>query len=92
MYEETKAVAPHEVRLSKQLEAKIPKEEVVFYKEKFVPEDFTIELRYSLWTDLCGEQTEFQDALEQISYFQILKINVFNLFDFSTMSHEMIQA
>ena len=47
-------------------------------------------MKYSLWTDLSGEQSEFQDALDQLSYHQVLKINVFNLFDFSTMAHDMI--
>ena len=50
-----------------------------------------MEFKYSLWTDLCGEQTEFQDAFDQLSYHQFLKINVFNLFDFSTIGHEMVQ-
>ena len=27
-------------------------------------EDFTGEFKYSLWTDLCGESTEFQDAFD----------------------------
>ena len=27
-----------------------------------------------------------------MSYYQILKVNVFNLFDFSTMGHEMIHV
>jgi len=49
------------------------------------------ELQYSLWTDLSGEQTEFLDALEQLMYSQILKVNIFSLFDFSTVGHEMIQ-
>ena len=52
------------LQLSKKMEELIPKEEIVFQREKFVLEDFTTELKYSLWTDLCGEQTEFQDALE----------------------------
>lgn len=30
---------------------------------------FETELKFSLWTDLCGEQTEFFDALEHISSF-----------------------
>jgi len=50
-------------------------------------QDFEHEFKFSLWTDLCGEQTEFNDALEYIGSFQILKINVFNLFDFSTLAH-----
>lgn len=44
-------------------------EKVVIKRKEFVVEDFNTELRYSLWTDLSGEQTEFQDALEQLSYF-----------------------
>ena len=54
--------------------------------------DFTTELKYSLWTDLSGEQTEFMDAMDQLSYYQILKVNVFSLFDFSTIGNEMIQV
>ena len=59
-------------------------------EDGFEVKDFTTELKYSLWTDLSGEQIEFSDAFEQLSYHQILKINVFNLFDFSTIGHEMI--
>ena len=44
-------------------------ERVAYKRNEFVLEDFNTELRYSLWTDLSGEQTEFQDALEQLSYF-----------------------
>ena len=55
-----------------------------------MPGDFISEFKYSLWTDLCGEQTEFLDAFEQLSHHQILKVNVFNLFDFSTISSEMV--
>ena len=58
-----------DLQLNKKLDELIPKEEIIFEREKFVLEDFTTELRYSLWTDLSGEQTEFQDALEQLSYF-----------------------
>ena len=61
--ETSKAVTPV-ITLSKKIEAKIPKETINFSREKFVLDDFTTELKYSLWTDLCGEQTEFQDALE----------------------------
>ena len=57
----------------------------------YEPKDFEYKLKYSLWTDLSGEQTEFQDAFEQLSLYQILKVNVFNLFDFSTIGSEMIQ-
>ena len=38
--------------------------EKIYERKKFVLDDFRTELRYSLWTDLSGEQTEFQDALE----------------------------
>ena len=54
--------------------------------------DFTTEMKYSLWTDLSGEQSEFQEAMDQLSHYQILKINVFALFDFSTMGNEMLQV
>ena len=63
MLEQSKNPTPH-LTLSRKLEKKIPKEEINFVRQPFVPEDFLTELRYSLWTDLCGEQTEFQDALE----------------------------
>jgi hypothetical protein len=36
---------------------------------QFPMEDFVTEFKFSLWTDLCGEQTEFIDALEYISSF-----------------------
>ena len=54
--------------------------------------DLTSEFEYSLWTDLSGEQTEFNEALEYISSYQVLKINVFNLFDFSTLAQGQIQS
>ena len=60
--------------------------------KEYEPGDFVCEFKYSLWTDLCGEQTEFLDAFEQFSYHQILKVNIFNLFDFSTIGSEMVQV
>ena len=60
-------------------------------EETFVPQDSTAEFRYSLWTDLSGEQTEFLDAMEQFSHYQLIKVNVFPLFDFSTIGNKMIQ-
>lgn len=58
----------------------------------FMLEDFVFEMKYSLWTDLSGEQTEFLEAMDQLSYSQIFKINVFTLFDYSTMGSEMVQV
>ena len=58
----------------------------------YEPDDFVSEFKYSLWTDLCGEQTEFLDSFEQLSYHQILKVNIFNLFDFSTVGNEMVSV
>lgn len=44
---------------------KIPESEL---NQVEVPE-FQTALKFSLWTDLCGEQTEFMDALEYIGGF-----------------------
>ena len=32
---------------------------VVDYQHQYQAKDFKCEFKYSLWTDLCGEQTEF---------------------------------
>lgn len=37
--------------------------------EEFTVPQIEYEFKFSLWTDLCGEQTEFFDALEYISSF-----------------------
>jgi len=37
--------------------------------EEFTVPPIEYEFKFSLWTDLCGEQTEFFDALEYISSF-----------------------
>jgi hypothetical protein len=51
-----------------------------------VPEESEI-FTYSLWSDLTYEQTEFNDTLDYISSFNLMKINVFALFDFSTQAN-----
>ena len=85
---ETPAKAATEKEVTKQEDETNAEEEK---EEEFTAPDFTMEFKYSIWSDLCGEQTEFQDAFEQLSYHQFLKINIFNLFDYSTVGHEMIQ-
>ena len=55
-------------------------------------QDFRSELKYSLWTDLSGEQTEFLDAFDHLQYYHLIKVNIFNLFDYSTVAHEMVQT
>ena len=41
---------------------------------------------YALWTDLTAEQPEFNEAFDYLASFQLSKINLFTLFDFSTLT------
>ena len=43
-------------------------EDIIQGEEVYKPRDFVTEFKYSLWSDLCGEQSEFLDAFEQLSY------------------------
>lgn len=41
---------------------------------------------FSLWTDLSAETSEFLDQFEMLSTYQLQKINIFTLFDLSTLA------
>ena len=58
-HEPVNSESPERIRLEERLD-EIPVEEV----EPFVLPDFVREMKYSLWTDLSGEQTEFFEAMD----------------------------
>jgi hypothetical protein len=44
-------------------------------------------LNYGLWADMSSEQAEFGKAMDYLSQFELTKINLFALFDFSTVAN-----
>lgn len=32
------------------------------------------------------------DAFDHLQYYHLIKVNIFNLFDYSTVAHEMVQT
>lgn len=52
--------------------------------------EVSADFEFSLWSDISAESSEFIEQFNQLEKYKILKLNIFTLFDQSTLAAGMI--
>jgi hypothetical protein len=74
------------------MELKKARPEVKLVYKNGVGDPIVETFHYALWTDMTAEQSEFNEAFAYISSFALTKVNLFSLFDFSTIANNLLMT